>query len=359
MKISCPKCKRKFEVVERQVGRDLECSCGIAFTLTRKMYATAAKRQLVVIFSSIGGAIALAIVPCVIVAMHSGPQKWQPPVSATVQTTSATVASPAKPPPSTPTVNQPLATSMTKPVGTTPMDKPAAPTASAKPFKPAVPSAKPSKPAMTESLTTTKPFAWWKLNEQRGTVATDSAGPHNGKAMRSPLWKPGEGVHGGGLAFNGTGQYISIPPLGLKTDCATITLWVKPGAQQTSEIGLIFHRTRDTQRVAGISLRKNNEIGYTWGGSFYKLSTKLIPPANQWSFIALCVEPQQATLWLKTDSGLQSFTSKGSHHAEDFSSEIRIGSDSIRPDRYFNGCLEDVRIYDRTLTPAEIKQFCP
>ncbi len=62
MKIVCPACsKRKFTVTARQVGKDLVCPCGVAFTLDRQMFNAAKKRRLLTVFGGMAVLLALGI----------------------------------------------------------------------------------------------------------------------------------------------------------------------------------------------------------------------------------------------------------------------------------------------------------
>ncbi len=65
MKIACPMCKRKLEVTERQIRKDVVCPCGIAFTLDAQMYRAAANRRMLVAVTIAGSVVvmvALAVV---------------------------------------------------------------------------------------------------------------------------------------------------------------------------------------------------------------------------------------------------------------------------------------------------------
>jgi len=95
-----------------------------------------------------------------------------------------------------------------------------------------------------------------------------------------------------------------------------------------------FYRSGGT--VAGIKLRRlgwcqtlgmmatlGNNDQNTWGWS-----SGLTPPANQWSFVALVIQPASAIMYLVTTNGRQSATNTYAHPNQGFSGAGTIGTDA-------------------------------
>ena len=82
----------------------------------------------------------------------------------------------------------------------------------------------------------------------------------------------------------------------------------------------------------------------------------LIPVWGQWNFVALVIDPTKGTVYLdKGDgTGLQSavFTPPQGNKTVIWDSP-NIGVD-LGYDRWFNGSIDEVVVYDRALSPAEI-----
>ena len=107
----------------------------------------------------------------------------------------------------------------------------------------------------------------------------------------------------------------------------------------------------------------NNELCYFWtidasGSDFewsYDFHSGLIVPDELWSFVALVVEPDKATLYLD-DGTLQAATYYAPHYKEPFNGPTRFGDQMQfkNNERLFKGAMDDVRIYDYSLTPGEI-----
>jgi hypothetical protein len=73
--------------------------------------------------------------------------------------------------------------------------------------------------------------------------------------------------------------------------------------------------------------------------------------------IAVVVEPDKATAYVYTTSnGLQSSINLISHVPQTIDN-LKIGWDSIDDTRYFNGMMDDVRIYKRSLSEEEIQSL--
>ena len=83
------------------------------------------------------------------------------------------------------------------------------------------------------------PFAHWKLDETSGPTAVDSEGGHDG-TLSGPTWTPG--IIDGGLQFNGSSDYVSVPDddaLDL-VDGFTLMAWIyKDGTQ---DLDVVFQK---------------------------------------------------------------------------------------------------------------------
>jgi hypothetical protein len=127
--------------------------------------------------------------------------------------------------------------------------------------------------------------------------------------------------------------------------------------------------SRDGDTIAGIGSgstgepdwQVNHELFYTWNDTedTWAWHSGLIIPDNKWVFIALVLEPTKATLYLGQNGTISSATNKVNHLIEEFNGVTRIGHDKKFnfPPRFFKGMIDDVRIYDRPLSPEEIKQL--
>jgi hypothetical protein len=219
------------------------------------------------------------------------------------------------------------------------------------------------------------PVAYWRLNETNGTTAYDQMGGHNGS------YAGAVGLGGAGprppdfLGFdltntavqftnNVTNSWVYIlSGLSLNTNAVTITAWIYPIGSQADSTGLFFCRSGTT--VAGLnygSVSSGNAqtLGYTWNNSSstWGWNSGLMPPMNQWSFVALVVQSASATLYLINTNGGQSATNILSHPNQAFATVSTIGTDAYaRNARIFNGLMDEVAVFNYSLPPAQIQQL--
>ena len=200
------------------------------------------------------------------------------------------------------------------------------------------------------------PVAEWKLDETVGTVATDSRGSYNGTYNSVALGRPGATpTTGYSAAFNGTNADITVPPLNLNSNVVTITGWLNPNGYQNAGTGIFYNRANST--VSGLNFfNAANEIGYTWNAdpNSYNWPSGLVIPTNQWTFLALVVEPTRARIFMATNGVFSSATNNISHAVQAFDGDSDIGLDPISGTRYFNGQLDEVQFFNQALTPAQL-----
>jgi PKD repeat protein len=218
-------------------------------------------------------------------------------------------------------------------------------------------------------VTNASPVAYWRLNETNGaTIAADFFGSHNGtisvsvtpgvSGPQSPAF-PGFETNNTAIRFNYTsGSYLTMPALSLNTNTVTITGWINPTGNQAGWAAIAF--CRDGSTVAGLDFGPGaipNELRYHWNNSRFDRSTGLAAPTGQWSFVALVVTPTNATIYLGTNGLLNSFADTVSEPSQGFNSSLRIGYDPSDSSRLFRGAIDEVAIYNHSLTPTQIQQL--
>jgi hypothetical protein len=223
------------------------------------------------------------------------------------------------------------------------------------------------------------PVAYWPLNENldasSGTAGVyDAAGTHDGSylalaqnafngvagvnaASGFPLFNPNTG------ALRSTGNtdqsWVTTPALNLNTNTVTIGMWIYPDGLQTAPAGLFVNRNAGT--VAGLGYYETDRLGYKWNNDAFEtwsFNSGLYIPTNVWSFVAVAVEPTKATLYLYNTNGLQTAVNTATHNNQSWGgseANIRIGCDNSVA-RAFNGMIDEVVVFNRTLTSAEVLQ---
>jgi len=199
----------------------------------------------------------------------------------------------------------------------------------------------------------------WRLDEPVGSaLAVDAHGLHDG------VFGSGVGLEklpatphtGSSIRLSGSSpQEVVIPALGLDSNRVTISAWVRRIDDQIDWSGLVFCRGGTT--VAGLNVGEDNELRYHWDGGKWEWNSGLVLPDKQWAFCTLVVEPDQATIYMGIEGApLQSAINVGGHGAEAFDAELRLGRDPTS-NRWFNGRLDDVRVFDRALSAKDVQRL--
>lgn len=214
------------------------------------------------------------------------------------------------------------------------------------------------------------PVSYWRLNETSGTVAYDSVGTNNatyGTAVQlGATGQPGQGLFGFGTDTTAaqftraTAQsWVTVPPLNLNSDTVTIMAWVYPTLRPDNWSGIFISQGASR---AGLTFRDNtpdNTLGFMWNnGSFWYSGTSLNIPVGQWSLVSLSVDPASATLNVINSSGTQTWADNtDTMNPEPFSGTTLIGCDNGDTGRIFNGLINNVAVFNRTLSNDEVQGF--
>jgi len=210
------------------------------------------------------------------------------------------------------------------------------------------------------------PLAYYRLNETSGTTASDVAGGLNGTISsgmvlgdpgpQPPTWASLESTNTA-FTFNGSSTRVQLPSFNLQTNQMTIVAWINPAGPQSDQTGILASRSPTGLGGFFLNYNNNNALSYVWQGSssWSSFQSGLVPVVGQWNFAALVIDPTKGTVYLdKGDgTGLQSavYTSQGNQTV--IWDSPNIGVDSGYP-RWFNGSIDEVVVYDRALSPAEI-----
>lgn len=157
---------------------------------------------------------------------------------------------------------------------------------------------------------------------------------------------PGKAVSLGG---NNNPGYVYVPSLNMNTNTLTITAWVKPDSIQPDYSSIFMLEDLG----AGFNFREgNNTLGYHWPDGAWWWDSNLTVPAGQWSFVAMVVTPTGISLYVNGVKATHAFTVP----AVDFSATTaRIGNYHGWGDRYVKGKIDEVAVYKRSLSQAELR----
>jgi hypothetical protein len=153
-----------------------------------------------------------------------------------------------------------------------------------------------------------------------------------------------------------SGGKITLPPLNLNTNTATFTAWIYPTAV-VGDAGIVFSRAGST--CAGLCWAgTSGALGYNWNNNSAAWSWQggPLPPMSEWSFVALVITPDDATVYcINSSGGLTSGNNAVVNANQAFDGQTLMGQDGMNAGRTFAGSIDNVAIYNRSLSQTELQ----
>ena len=209
------------------------------------------------------------------------------------------------------------------------------------------------------------------LDETSGTTANDSSGnspANNGTLINAPTWTT-PGQINGAITFGATGKKISVPDSATNlldgTQQITVSLWINPSSLpvgSTVYFGVITKRVaafnKESWRIElrGSTAGTSSPVYCTVTGGTTLQSAGQIT-ANKWQHIVMVFDGSTTAnnLQLYLNGAVDKFISiTPASVPRNATANVSIGSN----DTYdFTGMMDEVRIYNRALTLAEVQDL--
>ncbi len=201
-----------------------------------------------------------------------------------------------------------------------------------------------------------QPVAYLKLDETAGVVAADaSTNAYDGTLvnMDSSDWVPGN--TGNALDFDGINDYVTVDGvcLALAGWDITISAWVKaPATNSNMQFMIAINTSTGDNRLLCGTQPGSGTLSLA-DTAWYDTETTVID--NTWHHIAYVLDDSADTVTVYVDgSDVLSFASTVSVAADDVLSLGQEYDAGMITGDFYDGLLDDVRVYDRALTAAEI-----
>ena len=189
------------------------------------------------------------------------------------------------------------------------------------------------------------PVGEWGFDERGGRQALDSSGAGNPGTLSGATRTRGR--FGGGLCFDGRNDWVTVADarsLDLTTGM-TLAAWVRPSARGGWRSVLV---KESVNRLSyGLYARPSGHVFTTAehglrGGSALR--------RNRWSHLAMTWDGLIMRVYV---NGAEVSRATLIGTAKTAAGPLRIGGNAIWPE-FFKGTIDEVRVYDRALTAAEI-----
>lgn len=178
----------------------------------------------------------------------------------------------------------------------------------------------------------------WTFDEGSGSVAYDYSGNNAAGTITNGTWTTGK--IGGAILFSSTN--VSTPSLGIPSNGpGTFAAWIDITTSATSKGSANYLFSNLYQHQA-------NNFLYNNGGADY---FGVVPTTNAWHHVTLTWIGNSATSILYLDGVKYGVTVQASTNVGSLGN-VNIGGTAVG---YFSGLIDDVRIYNRALSAAEIQ----
>ncbi len=194
--------------------------------------------------------------------------------------------------------------------------------------------------------------AAYAFNEGSGSTTADASGNGNAGTITGATWTT-SGRFGAALVFNGTNSWVTVndsTSLNLAT-AFTLEAWVNPPSQSSWQVAVIKEAPGGMSYAVYANTSGNDPAAALHTTVDVNLYGPSALPLNTWSHIAATYDGSSVKLYV---NGSLVNSQSWSGQMPVSSSPLRIGGDSVWGE-YFKGTIDEVRVYNRALSAAEIQ----
>jgi Ca2+-binding RTX toxin-like protein len=200
------------------------------------------------------------------------------------------------------------------------------------------------------------------FDDAAGLAATDSSASGRNGAVRGAI--PVAGMVGSALSFDGSDDWVTVldgaagTPMDLTTGM-TLEAWVRPGAMPGWETIILKERgagdfsyalyAQDGANLAGGARRPSGNVRTTTGQHTLRGAAEV--PSGAWTHLATTYDGTTQRMFV---NGVQVSSRAQSGAILVGNQPLRIGGNAAFSGEFYQGLIDEVRIYNRALTAAEI-----
>ena len=202
--------------------------------------------------------------------------------------------------------------------------------------------------------------AHWSFDDC--TAKDNSGNGHDGTNNGNPQCV--DGTKGKAFSFNGVNDYVLVSDesMAFSPNDLTVSLWINPNATQLDFAGVLDKSHSNNSFVSGWVLQKSPHAESTYYFSYYiPEEVRFINPygeeqritstINKWSHLSITKNANRVVSYLNGVKMQDVVYSSG--NVLQNMEPLLIGAVNGM-NRYFNGSIDEIRIYNRALTASEI-----
>jgi arabinan endo-1,5-alpha-L-arabinosidase len=195
--------------------------------------------------------------------------------------------------------------------------------------------------------------AWWKLDEGSGSIAEDSSANGYDGTIVDPTWITNDPNRGIALTFDGIDDYIDLPIGFSDFDGLTISVWVYPD-NTNGWAGFIDVGNGNSNNNIFLGYNSDSLLFMVFNGTAYlgNVSAANAINLNTWQHFAATVDVcGNAVIY---SNGIPIKTGITSPPWNITRTSNYIARSKLSADTYFQGRLDDIRIYKKALGVNDI-----
>jgi hypothetical protein len=193
---------------------------------------------------------------------------------------------------------------------------------------------------------------WWKFDESQGTTAADSSGNgNNGTLIGNPKWQPQGGKIGGAIDLDGKNSFVRIDDKSAFDISGQITVacWVNLRSI-SNDYGAIVTKGDNSWRLSMLERQQKFHASVNdWNRIILDGSTTV--NTSEWHHVTMVYNGNELCLYLDGKVNARKPWTGGIGKNN---SDFLIGENADQKGRFFNGLIDDVRVYNYALSENEI-----
>ncbi|MBI4092477.1 MAG: LamG domain-containing protein, partial [Candidatus Kerfeldbacteria bacterium] len=187
------------------------------------------------------------------------------------------------------------------------------------------------------------------FSEGTGTTAADRSKSNKSATLSgTPAWTTTAGKVGNALVFDGTDDYATVG--NLDTNTVSLAMWVKRDRATAGDFDRLLLSV--SNNGWGLHFANDNTLQFTKVGVSNVNSTGTITDTSGWHHVAVTYDGSNARFYI---DGVLDATQAYSVTFDSSSGNYTIGSRGAA--EYFDGNLDEVRVYNRVLPADDIREL--